>query len=466
MRRIDWRWRLALRCLLCAIGCAGCAALGSLTLVARTYRTEATLLFPLPAASANASGVFGLIAKSGFEVPTGAAYPLNTYQALLRSQPVLLAVGQKTRYQKVYKALPDPDLVRTMGRVVDVKIDVDRTIHVGATLSGTPRVQALGDFLSGDAAKRRDAPYRALTRQIVLQTVAEMRQIADRLAVDSDKAAFESAKEAYEEAVDKDRQLRLKLLQLQRQSGLIEPGMYASEATRSLLSQRQTVAALDAEIRGVQQELSAVQRFVSQAGRQATKLPEDVPFLVQLRVEHRQAAARLTWAQERYGPESPEVLEAKSVADRLRRELDATVKLTAQGYQPTVLDLNRNLAGLQAKRRQTKLLADQAERQIRRLPPLLATMSQVQGQIDALRQQLPALKDAMERVRARYETSGLRWSVLNEPYEPTRKSSPSTLGALLLGGVVGLALGLLSGAGRIYGALLTLGATPAAAAEE
>ncbi len=451
-------WRLAIRCILGAMLGATCTTVFVLTCIGRVYRSEASLLFPLPANSlGGGAGMFSLLSNAGAEVPSNSAFPLNTYRTLLLSQPVLSAVAERAHLREQLGIGPAADVLAIVRRMVQAQIDVDRTVSVSATVTGTPQVLSLGELIHRDKAKLRDAKYRRLAQQLVELTIDEMRRLADRLEVDSDKASYDSANKALAEAKQAFDRLTARQQDLQQRSGVLDVEGYAAGLTKALLDSQQQLEELDAQVRGTQSELSQVQSFLKKASGQVEQLPGDLPFLTQLREEYRKAEADLARAERSYGPENAVVLSAKAEANRLRRQLDQAVSMTQRGYYPLTVELNNQLAGLQARRAQAARLARELDQRLHQLPPVLQELVEVKRTLEAQGELLVGLKQKAMAARARYETSGLRWSVLDPPMEPRRKSAPSTMVALVVGTIIGLCVALATFSRQLYMMLLKIG---------
>ena len=434
----------------------------SLTCRSREYVADSTVLFSLPA-DAGAPGLLRQVVGSlGQAVPVGGDMPINSYAAVLRSRRVYLAAARATGVQK-WLGLPHEDqVVKWMRGAVTVQLQPDQTIVVAARTSGTPSVQSPRDLLDRAQANKRDRGARQMAANLVQSVMGQMAQLEDEFQLDAIKSRVTARRERLAQEEKHLADLVRQLLASQRATLTVDP-----DATLQALNIQYT--AEQKNLLDVQAQLDAQRRrraeLVTQMQRELRgmdRLPSEYPVLSQARERRRLALSAYLKATGTYGQESSQVQAAKLDLRRAQDELAGQVASFRSGMIPELLQVDVEVASLQAAQSFHQRTLRRMEGQLSRMPAALLPVKSLALEVEAQRKSIELVRQQVLEAEGQLLDRGNRWKVLDEANPPRIKSGPSTTLAL----VAGFFFGAMLMSGPILGYLYNVLFEPADASAE
>lgn len=432
------RWRLVGQTLLGAMVGAFLVGLYSLTTIPRVYRSTATLVFPL--SSSGTSSLISSVFQNATEVPIGSDFPLDTYRAVLTSDRALLATAQALDLARVYKLENEQSIISFMKNSISAAVDVNRTLKINSQLSGTPSVIRPSDLVNRGAANARDEAYRELSAEVISELLRQMERIADEVKLDRSKAHLDAVSRqvaAQQEELD---QSRKALASLQAELGNLDPEAYAQSLTQLVVRTRESVQQAEAELTEAQRQRAATAALIQQQSANVDELPEEVPFLLERRQAVHEARAVYEEQSRKYGPESPQVLNAQSELRRAERALNEALAAARAGLEPNLIELDAKIAALAGRVREARRSESELLGEAQQLPIALGDVMSLMDEVRLQQEALAQLERQRLAAQMEYERQGVRWNVLDVPRPPLSKAAPSTMKALLLGALLGALL--------------------------
>lgn len=431
-------WRPALQTFIGAMLGAFLLGMHSLTHVPRNYRASATLIFPLN--SVGTPSLINSVIQNAIEVPTGSDFPLDTYRAVLTSDRALLGAAKELGIDKLYKIVAEQDIVGFMRNAITAEVDVNRTLVIHSQLRGTPSVQETADLFHRGPANARDDKYRLLTAQVLDELVNQMQRIADEVKLDRTKANLDAVTSQLALQQSELDRARERLVELQSQLGNLDPQAYAQSLTQLVVQARESVQQTTIDLEQAQRERDATKRLIEAQSKRIESLPEEVPFLLERREAVRKLKAEYEDASRKYGPESPQVLNAKNQLRRAEQELQAGLAATKQGLEPNLLQLDARIAALTGRLKEATRAQQELSAEAKGLPVALAEVTKLLTDVAQLQEAVAQLEQQRLAARMAFERQGVRWNVLDPPRPPLYKSTPRTSKALITGFLIGAML--------------------------
>lgn len=410
--------------------------------IARTYSSRATVLFPLPAETNSVLGSVAAFAMMGRTVPQGSDFSLDSYLALLKSDAIASRVARRCNVRELYSLKTDQQASLLVRRALQVKLNPDRTIQFDVQTHGTPSLKSASDLAHRAASARRDAPYRELAAAIAQAALSEMDTMSKEIKLDRTRAQVDATRQRLNEETGKLEQASRRLTQIQTElskAGVLDD---SAEMGKGLGTIKQGLTETTAALVSAVRQRDAARAQLDDQLRQMKTLPAEFPLLKSTREAFAKAYDTYLEASRKYGPESPEVVNAQAQLEIVQRRLqDESANLKRSGTVPELLDLEARVQALTAERKLYSGLLKEQQAVLGSLPAALQQYRDVKEEL-ALRGKLVAqLSSNLSDAELAYEQRGVRWTVLDAPQVPLLKTGPSNARSLIIGLFFGLLLG-------------------------
>lgn len=283
---------------------------------------------------------------------------------------------------------------------------------------------------------RYDEPDRAfrVARELTAMFLEADKKLRTEQAAGATEFLQERADELRDrliEAEDKRREIQLR---------------FAGALPEQIALSTQTSAALQSEVSRIDSEIQSInQQNVLLAGRSNEMAQADPPARAEVR-RAEQALARLRATLSDQHPDVMAAREAVSLAQQAER--NEPQMQTASGRLSEEISGGRSRIAVLSQRRGQLLAAiANGERQLAQSPQAAYELNNLNSDLENLRQQYVSIREkqleAQVAANLQIENKGERFSVVDPPTLPLEPISPRRLQLLMIGAVVGLALGLL-----------------------
>ncbi len=449
------RRRLVPRVILGALVGAVLSATFSLTLLPRRYDSRTTIVFPIPPdnrlnplLALTGGAVFGPL-----EVPFGSALPILTYNALLRSDDVLLRAAADNGLQELYEIPSEERLLRFMRQVTSVEVSPERLLTIRVTLPGTTRIRSFADIADGAAAAERDRPTRQLVANVAQSLVKHMGDSAARLNLDAAQAGINVLRGQRDELEAQLEGFRDAQIAVQERLATADGASLAASLAQALSTAEATQRDADGQLRGLERRRTEVNQQMALLRANLRDLPDGLPLLAQQRQDYAAARTALDLAEQRWGPENAEVNAARQTAELAWERLEKAAQTASAGLTQELMSVEAEIAQVQgqlaAAREQSAALRQRAST----MPGEAAELTRLSAQVLQYEARLARTEDQLREAESNYAARGLNWQVMDVARVPERKTAPSGVRFGLLGLFLGALLTAAKPAWRSLGAL-------------
>lgn len=431
------------------------SALFSLVVIPRQYASQASIVFPIPAEN-RLNPLMALTGGSVFgpmEVPFGSALPILTYSALLNSEQVLLQAAADTGLRERYEVPSEERLLRFMRGLTGVEISPERLLTVRVSLPGTPRFASLADVTNWSLAGPRDAEVRRLSAQVAQALLQHMGDAARRLNLDASETGINIMREQRAELEADLEGLRAEQIQVQTRLAAADGPSMAQALTSALAEAEAAQRTADGELQGLERRRTELQEQSSLLRTHLRDLPDGLPLLNQQRLDYVTARAALDAAEQRWGPESSEVLNARQTAEGAWARLEAAAKAASSGLTQELMTVEAGIAQAQGRLAAARQQGEQLRQRASTMPGEVSNLTHLSAQVLQYEARLARTEDQLREAEANHAARGTNWQVLDAPRVPERKSGPSGVRFGLLGLFLGAVLAAAKPAWQAIGAM-------------
>jgi len=415
-------WR---RVLLLALAAGVIAVLVTWTLVPRTYKAGASLLYEA-APTPSVAGLAGFLGEEGLGLPEAIpSDPGATMSQILTSRTFAVDMVQQFGLQRRFRTRTLTDAVLEFQKRLEVNVDKGGLLALDLTLPGDPR---------GILSRGEDSATADLVSNIVSTMV-------DKLASYLRSTHYQRSRQRRafleEQLADTKAELRRAVeerVAFEEHSGIVSPTAQLQSVIDTLGQLDQKIALSEPTIEGLRKSVQLARRHQRPA---AEIVPTESPVVQNLKTQLVSLEREYIRMREVEG-----MTEAHPDVAQAKRMIQATEKQLADELQEEVGSIEVSLIVEESKDAALRAERDRLQSQLRGAPQSGATHEELQRRVDLGAQTYASLYAEYVKARTEEESEAEVFNVLDPPIPPEKKSGPSTmlnaLVAFFLGGFLAL----------------------------